>query len=133
MRIDGIIGDNGFYNQRIEESYVRCVLEKVEEIARQKGERVRILDLATGANYLNADIARTLCDRGIDFELVLSDIAPDWMKHGVEHIRKQLTEEEQNRVKCILLDVTDVHKTVTEALYDDRTRGTELLEEVLKK
>lgn len=74
---------------------------------------VKILDLATGPNQFNPKIVKNLINKGIDYELTLSDISPIHFKIGYENLEKELSSEELKKIKCVLADSRDLRKELT--------------------
>ncbi|MBU1975227.1 MAG: class I SAM-dependent methyltransferase [Nanoarchaeota archaeon] len=89
---------------------------------------VRILDLATGPNGLNPAIARGLSREGIEYELVLSDISPVYLKIGYGNMEREAPSE-LDKVKCVLADSTNLRKPITDVQIWGK--GVVPLEEVL--
>jgi|GEM_PF-5705311 len=73
---------------------------------------VRLLDLATGPNGTNVSIVRELAARGIDYRLLLTDISPKWFKLGYEHLAKNCSPDELERVSCVLADNTNFRREI---------------------
>jgi hypothetical protein len=117
-------------NQELQEAQLTAIVDAANEIYRtNRNKPVRILDLATGPNGFNPLMVRNLVDRGIDYELVLSDVSPTHFRIGYENLEKELSPEELQKVKCVLADSRDFRKDLTEVpLWGE---GRKPLEEVL--
>lgn len=118
-------------NQELQEAQLTVIVNAANEIYQSNGNKpVRILDLATGPNGFNPVIVRNLIDRGIDYELVLSDVSPTHFRIGYENLEKELSPEELQKVKCVLADSRDFRRNLTEVpLWGE---GRKQLEEVLE-
>jgi hypothetical protein len=91
---------------------------------------IRILDLATGPNGFNPIIINNLSQKGINYELVLSDISPTHFIRGYEKLTRELSEKDLEKVKCVLVDSGDLRRNLKEVpLWGT---GIVKLEDVLK-
>ncbi|MFH1316688.1 MAG: class I SAM-dependent methyltransferase [Candidatus Woesearchaeota archaeon] len=118
-------------NQELQDAQLTTIVNVASEIYQSNGNKpIRILDLATGPNGFNPVIVRNLIDRGIDYELVLSDISPTHFRIGYENLEQELSPEELQKVKCVLADSRDFKRNLTEVpLWGE---GRKPLEEVLE-
>lgn len=126
--IDEIIYVN---DQELQDAQLTKIIDIADEIYQfNEYKPVKILDLATGPNGFNPKVIRGLVSRGIDYELVLSDISPTHFKIGYENLRKKLSTRELQKVKCVLADSRDFRKNLTEVpLWGE---GVKSLEKVLE-
>ena len=79
-----------------------------------RNKPVGILDIATGGCSFNVAIIKALNDKGIDYELILSDIFPTLFKIGYERLEKKYSSEELKKIKCVLADARDLRKELNE-------------------
>jgi hypothetical protein len=116
--------------REFQEAQLDLIVNSVRHIYEGNGRPVKILDLATGPNELNPAIVLRLMEGEIDYELVLSDISPQHFKIGHELLRQSIPPEEMRKIKCVLADIRDLTKPVTEVpIWGE---GNKPIEEVLK-
>lgn len=118
-------------SRELQDAQSTAIANAANEIYQANGNKpVRILDLATGPNEFNPVIVRKFIDKGIDYELVLSDISPTHFRIGYENLERELSPEELQKVKCVLADSRDFRRDLTEVLLWGE--GRKKLEEVLQ-
>jgi hypothetical protein len=96
-----------------------------------KSKPIRILDIATGPNGFNHKVIRVLVDKGIDYELILSDASPTHFREGYENLKNNLSTEELKKIKCVLVDSRDLKTELAMIpLYGEKRMATlgEILE-----
>ncbi|MFC1691328.1 hypothetical protein ACFL0W_04040 [Nanoarchaeota archaeon] len=109
--------------------HLDAVVGATKAIYQSNGQQpVRILDLATGPNEFNPGYVRELRKKGIEYELVLSDISPTVFVIGYENIERECPEELAN-IKCVLADAKELRKDLTKIRVGEE--GWKQLEEVL--
>lgn len=114
------------------DAHLNQLIEACVELYASNDKRpVRILDLATGPNELNPDFVQNLGQRGINYNLVLTDISPTYLVIGWNNMLEALAVSELTRVKAVLADSRDLRRTLRRVrIYE---QGALKLEDVLKQ
>lgn len=101
-------------SQELQVAQLTAIINVANEIYQENGKPVRILDLATGPNGFNPVVVRNLINKGIDYELVLSDISPTHFRIGYDNLERELSAEELKKVKCVLGDSRNFRRDLTD-------------------
>ena len=116
----------------LENARLNIIFHISQEMYQKNKKPVKILDLATGGNEINPIIIKGLINRGIDYELILSDISPVNLTRGYKNLEQKLTPEELSKIKVILTDSNNLRKQHEKIPMYDPKNKLETLEKVLK-
>jgi len=108
-----------YERREFREKHLEIVVQAAKALYQASEKPIRILDLATGPNEFNPRLLKRFREEGIDYELVLQDISPTWLKVGYENLERVLEPKELGKVKCVLADGRDLRKDLDRIeLYD---------------